>query len=447
MELDREILKKRLAECEEELARTQELLLLDPLTGFLNERGFLRALTAEMSRCLREGTFIALTLIEIQSLDSLQNVYGVYGVQKVLSFIAQQLRKLVREYDLLATTAKGLFWVVSAIRRTGEGARIAERIFQKLNALEYDDGEVAFPIRVAVITRIICGSHSVPEIMNQHLKHLPKARLAQEPLILLGEEDPRRKALESEIFRAISRGELALALQPIINLHTGKVVFYEVLARYVAENDTFSAQVFMPSVEELGLFRELDRQILYKSLVVLKESPELGKLAINISQEYLSQELERDLLPWTRDLQLFPEDIILEVSERKSSLSPLALASKLHFLKGEGFQLSLDDFGVETSNLILLRDIPWDLVKVEGRFVRGLLTNDFDRQVLRFLSNCSHLLGFKLVAEQVEEKKILAELPRYQVELAQGFFCGEPQIIPETRYLKPPKRREGGGGG
>ncbi len=440
---EKEILKKRLSECEEELARTQELLLIDPVTGFFNERGFLRALSAEMSRCLREGTFLALTLIEIQHLESLQNVYGLYGVQKVLTFIAEHLKRNLRPYDLLGTTARNLLWVVSAIKKTGEGARLAQRVYRLLNELVYDDGDLVFPIRTAIITRIICGGAAPGEILNQSLKLLSEARLAQEPLIVLGGETSQRKSLEREIFRAIAKGELAVALQPVINIHTGKTIFYEVLARFISEGHTFSAGTFMPSVEHLGLFEELDRQILYKAMVLLKESPEIGKVAVNISQEYALRELSKDLLAWTKSIGIYPEDLILEINERKSTFSPLALSSKLNFLKAEGFTLSLDDFGVESANLFLLRDIPWDLVKVDGRFVRGLLTNDFDRKVLRFLSECASLLGFKLVAEQVEEEKILKEVARYGVFYAQGFYCGEPEIIPETRFLKPPKTGEG----
>ncbi len=440
---EKEILQKRLSECEEELARTRELLLIDPVTGFFNERGFLRALNAELSRCLREGTFLALTLIEIQNLESLQNIYGLYGVQKVLAFLAEHLKRHLRPYDLLGITAHNLLWVVSAIRKTGEGARLAQRVYRLLNELVYDDQELVFPIRTAVITRIICGGAAPGEILNQSLKLLPEARLVQEPLIVLGEETPRQKSLEKEIFRAIARGELAVALQPVINIQTGKTIFYEVLARFISEEDTFSAGTFMPSVEHLGLFEELDRQILYKAMVLLKESPEIGRVAVNISQEYALRELGKDLLSWTKSIGIYPEDLILEINERKSTFSPLALSSKLNFFKAEGFTLSLDDFGVESANLFLLRDIPWDLVKVDGRFVRGLLTNDFDRRVLRFLADCASLLGFKLVAEQVEEERILREVARYGVLYAQGFYCGEPEIIPETRFLKPPRTGEG----
>ncbi|OAQ21795.1 EAL domain-containing protein [Thermosulfurimonas dismutans] len=438
-----EILKKRLSECEEELNRAQALLLLDPLTGFFNEQGFKRALSAEMSRCLREDHFVAISLIEIQSLDVLQNVYGVYGVQKVVAFVAQELKRILRKYDILGTTNKGLFWAVCSVKRSSEGAKISERLYKKLNQLVYDDGEIVFSIRVAIITRIVCGTQWIPEILNQHLKLLPKARLAQEPLILLGEENSKRMIIESEIFKTISRGELALALQPIIDIHTKKVVFYEVLARYVSENDTFPAQVFMPAVETLGLFREMDRQILYKALAVLKESPEIEKLSINISLEYLFRELESDLLRWTKELEILHEAVILEITERKSPFSPLALSSKLHFLKSNGFNLGLDDFGVEISNLFLLREISWDLVKVDGRFIKGLVTNKFDQEVVRFLSGCTKLLKFKLVAEQVEDAHVFNELFRFGIHYAQGFFCGKPEIIPETRFLKPPRREEG----
>jgi len=437
---DREILKKRLSECEEELARTRELLLIDPVTGFFNERGFLRALSAEISRCLREGSFLALTLAEIQNLESVENLYGLYGVQKVLTFVAEHLKRHLRDYDLLGITPRNHLWIVSSIRKSGEGARLAQRIYRLLNEISYDDGELVFPLRSAVITRIVCGGATPGELLNQSLKLLPEARLAREPLILLGGETPRQKTLEREVFRTIARGELAIALQPVINIQTRKTVFYEVLARFVSEEDTFSAGTFMPSVEHLGLFEEMDRQILYKAMVLLKESPEIGRVAVNISQEYALRDLANEVLEWTRSLEIYPQDLILEINERKSHFSPLALSSKLNFLKAEGFTLSLDDFGVESANLFLLRDIPWDLVKVDGRFVRGLLTNDFDRKVLRFLSDCAALLGFRLVAEQVEEERILKEVARFGVLYAQGFYCGEPEIIPETRLIKPPRR-------
>ncbi|QJA06229.1 GGDEF domain-containing protein [Thermosulfurimonas marina] len=433
-------LKKRLLECEEELARAQELLLIDPVTGFLNERGFLRALSAEMARCLREGSFLALCLVEIQNLEPLQNIHGLYGVQKVLAFVAENIKRQQRAYDLLGTTGRGLFWITAAVKKSSEGAAVAQRLYRFLNQLSYQDQELSFPIKAAVVTRVVCGGHQPSELLNEALKLLPQARLSPEPLILLGGESPEKKSLERELFNAITRGELVLALQPVINTESGQTVFYEVLARYISEDErTLSAGAFMLSVEDLGLFEELDRQILYKALVLLRESPELGKLAINLSQEYVYQNLARDLSAWVKDLKVFPEDLILEINERKSGFSPLVLAQKLSLLKAEGYLLSLDDFGVETSNLFLLRDIPWDFVKVDGRFVRGLLTNEFDRLVLGFLSRCARQRDFRLVAEQVEEERVLREVRKFGVPYAQGFYCGEPQLIPETRYLKPPE--------
>ncbi|HFC97841.1 MAG TPA: GGDEF domain-containing protein [Thermosulfurimonas dismutans] len=434
---DQVFLKKRLAECEEELARTRELLLIDPITGFFNERGFLRALNAEMSRCLREGYFLALTLLEIQGLEAVEGVFGVFGVQKILSFLAEHLKKHLRVYDLLGTTSRNIFWIATPIKRTGEGARIAQRIQELVEDLVYDDGKLTFPVRTTLITRVLCGGSPSAELLHQTLKLLPKARLAREPLVILGSESPEQKSLEQKIFRAIVRGELAVALQPAVNIRTGKVVFHEVLARFISEEGTVSAGTFLPSVEGLGLFEDLDRQILYKALVLLRNTPEIGRVAVNISPEYVLGNLAQDLLSWIRELDLYPQDVILEIHP-KSTVPPLSLFPKLHFLKGEGFSLSLDKFGNEGVYLSFLRDIPWDMVKVDGGCIRGLITNEFDRRVLGFLSDCALLQGFKLVAEQVEEERILRELTRYGISYAQGFHCGEPELIPETRYVKPP---------
>jgi EAL domain-containing protein (putative c-di-GMP-specific phosphodiesterase class I) len=228
-------------------------------------------------------------------------------------------------------------------------------------------------------------------------------------------------------------GVIGFAMQPVINTQNNKLEFFEILARIPHDRDqTIEACDFIKKIEELALMRELERTILYKAMVYLSEHPEIKKISINISLDYLDEDFERDFNQFLQEVKMNPQRILIEITE-KTGLSldkHPRLLEKLFLLKKKGFLIVLDDFGQKNSNINLLKEFPWDIVKIDGEFIAHIINNQFDQELIKFLVKLSRIQGFKLVAEFVEDDQIVQFLKEAGVHFLQGFFVGQGNVFP-----------------
>jgi len=242
------------------------------------------------------------------------------------------------------------------------------------------------------------------------------------------------------ISKKIAMGDLGFALQPVYTARRQKVAFYEALVRLVTKKKVLPPSSFMRKVEELRLKADLERAVLYKILVYLKEHRELPQVSINISLDYIFERLELDLEQYTKEIHIDPQKVCFEVTEQPSvhASNRKALYEILWKLKKRGFKVALDDFGLYHSNFGLLRDFPWDLVKIDGSFIQNILRSKFDYKLVTFLVEIAELKGFKIVAEYVDSKELAETLKKLGIHYLQGFLYGKPKFVPESQRILPP---------
>jgi EAL domain-containing protein (putative c-di-GMP-specific phosphodiesterase class I) len=235
-----------------------------------------------------------------------------------------------------------------------------------------------------------------------------------------------RRALDEQLF--------VLHYQPIVSLHDGSVSHYEALVRLADEPDgkLVAPGRFLPAAERYGVIREIDRTVLGMVAGLLAgEHGEQGvRIAINCSSlsitdgEMLGQ-IERQLAFARVD----PAQLVIEVTET-AAISDMARARDFCAgVQALGCAVALDDFGAGFGTFQYLKHLPFEYLKIDGDFIRGLPDSSQDQLVVKALVELARGMGKQTIAEYVGDAATVDLLRELGVDYAQGFEVGRPHPV------------------
>jgi len=232
--------------------------------------------------------------------------------------------------------------------------------------------------------------------------------------------------------RGLLRGEFRVVYQPIFDVGTSACVGVETLVRW--RNETFGGEgpdYFIVHLERTSLIGPLTRFVLRQASIDIRQTPDVDHwhVSVNICARHLTSKRFVDDIRQAAGTML--DRTVLEITERSCTARTPQVRAALRSLKQDGVLLSLDDFGTGFSNLDLLGDLDFDLVKVDRRF---LVTDDENRPVfLKAVATLVHALGAKVVAEGVETVEQHRSVEQSGIDLAQGYRYGMPMTIEQLR--------------
>ncbi|WP_226960541.1 EAL domain-containing protein [Sulfurimonas paralvinellae] len=214
--------------------------------------------------------------------------------------------------------------------------------------------------------------------------------------------------------------------QPIKDLKSGKVVKYEALARGIYKDEIVAPHFFVQQAEKLGLSTALTRLMINKSFAFFQDKTE--EFSINLTErDLLEGYLIRFLTEKMKQYSIEPSRITFEILENITvTKNSKRITQKLNRLREIGFQVAIDDFGIENSNFSRLLEINIDFIKIDGIFIRDLKENEKNRMITRAIVNLAKTLGIKTVAEYVEDAEIYTLIKECGIDYAQGYFIGKP---------------------
>ncbi|WP_022853376.1 EAL domain-containing protein [Thermodesulfatator atlanticus] len=320
--------------------------------------------------------------------------------------------------------------------------KLAEKIYNTLHGPLPIKGS-CLPVKVSIFVSRIFHNTDIEEVLDTSIYNIENNNIEEKYLTEeLRKENETKQILATylKISRKITIGEISFALQPIYYSKRLFPIFYEVLARLASKKGILTPSHFMKIIERLGFRTDLDRVILYKALYYLSEHKELSATSINISIDYLFERLLLDLKQYLKEFSIDKNKVIFELIEHPSQqkFSRKKLYKFLDKLKSQGFKIALDDFGLYHSNFSLLKEFPWDIVKVDGTFIKHITTNNFNKKLLHFLIEIAEMKNFKIVAEHIETNEQAELLKKLGVHYLQGFLLGRPSLIHESQKIVPP---------
>jgi len=260
----------------------------------------------------------------------------------------------------------------------------------------------------------------------------------------------------TQVRQALDKEEFEPCFQPVVELHTGRLAGFEVLARWHhSQNGLIMPANFISLTEKYGLIGELMRQILRKAFLSASVLPTPLALSVNISPTQLHDFSLGSQIRLAADDAGFPLDrLIVEITE-SALAEDLERATRFaRELKDMGCKLALDDFGTGYSSLRQLQSLPFDELKVDGSFIQSMTTTRDSRKIVAAIVGLGNSLGLITVAECVETEEQADILLCLGCEMGQGWLYGRPVTadqMPEIvaaapQKLSPRLSRPGDGG-
>ncbi len=230
-----------------------------------------------------------------------------------------------------------------------------------------------------------------------------------------------RRALQEDLF--------AVHYQPIISLADGRPAHYEALVRLADEpsGPLVAPGRFLPAAERYGLVRDIDRLVLARVAALLGSRADGPRVAINLSALSVTDpamltHVERCL----RSAGADPSRLVIEITETAAISDMDRARAFCQGLAALGCDVALDDFGAGYGSFHYLTQLPFDYLKIDGSFVRGLTGSRNDQLVVQALVGLARGMGVRTIAEYVTDQPTLKLLRRYGVDYAQGFELGRP---------------------
>ncbi|MEG1501513.1 MAG: GGDEF domain-containing phosphodiesterase, partial [Clostridiales bacterium] len=250
------------------------------------------------------------------------------------------------------------------------------------------------------------------------------------------EELHQRQIEEAELIanmeESLSLGEFIAVFQPKYDIHTEKIVGAEALVRWKHANGKIDSPIhFIPLFEKNGLICKLDcymfEMICQKLALLLKESKPLVPIAVNFSRAHLYELSFADKLMSISQKYNVPTQLLeIEFTESAFIDNQQALIYNVNRLHKHGFLVAIDDFGSGFSSLNMLKDISFDIMKIDRGFLSSITQNSKGEIIIKNMLTLAHDLNLQTVAEGVETAEQLALLKEKGCNIVQGFYFSKP---------------------
>ncbi|MBN2885621.1 MAG: EAL domain-containing protein [Chromatiaceae bacterium] len=436
---------------EHERARAQlmQLANYDSLTCLPNRNLFYDRLGQAIKKARREARGIALFFVDLDRFKEINDALGHDIGDILLGRVAHRLSRLVRETDTLARMGGDEFTLIVEDLVDEEAPRIiAQKLLDALAepfALDERQLYVSASIGIALYPRDA-------DSLDSLIKHADSAMYAAKAsgrggfrffTQELQEQAHERLSLEHDLRRAIERGEFALYFQPLVRAEDGRVVALEALLRWNLDGAPCAPDRFIPVLEETGLIARLTDWALRESLSALTALEREGfgalRVCVNLSARQLQQANLLDLVDRVLvEFGMPPERLELEMTE-SSLLDDQLCQSNATQLTARGIRLAIDDFGTGYSSLTYLKRFDADALKIDCSFVRDMLVDPGDAQIVTTVLALAAGLGIESVAEGVESEEQGERLRSLGCDLLQGYLICRP--LPLTELIDWMRRR------
>jgi diguanylate cyclase (GGDEF)-like protein len=446
-ELTQEVTERRKAETQARL-----LAETDPLTDCLNRRSIGKATDDLIAAAAGRGEIVSFLMVDLDNFKQVNDLHGHSTGDAVLRECAERIRRILPDDALLARLGGDEFACVVPFQ-----PHRAEKVDRLATAII---AEIARPIptpTVHVETSVSLGvtrsDFRLPQddtdaaadaqallhmadIAMYHAKKLGRNRYYWFEAAM--ETDLRvRGELEAGIRQGIPRGEFVPYYEQQIDLATGEIVGFEMLARWnCPSRGVVGPDIFIPIAEEIGLISALSECVIAQALRDAKAWDPKLTLSVNISPVQLRDPwFAHKLLKLLVEANFPPERLDIEITESCLHENVTVVRTLISSLRNQGIRVSLDDFGTGYSSLAQLRSLPFDHIKIDRSFVTNLMDSSDSETIVKAITSLGEGLGMPVTAEGVETQDVLDRLKGYGSYKAQGYYYGRPQPADVTSEM------------
>ncbi|MGD9655178.1 MAG: EAL domain-containing protein, partial [Sulfuricurvum sp.] len=414
----------------------------DELTKLNNRIGF-HLMLDELCLEINEQTQHILFFMDLDKFKIINDTAGHLAGDEVLRQIAKLLQKKTRKNDFLCRFGGDEFGLILKNCDIASATKIANKLIEDILDYSFVWGERQFKIGLSIGIAIIDRDNNNPTtiLSNADFACYKAKDLGRNRYYVYKEEDNKNTEHIHEINwvarinRAMKNRNFVLYVQKIQGL-TCDETHYEVLIRLLENGEIFYPDSFLPHAQIYSLMPQIDRYVIGELFSWYDANrakiAKNQKFAINLAGQSISDsEFARDIIELSEKYAIDPSAVIFEVTE-STAIENLHLSIPFFtLLKEKGFAFSLDDFGTGLSSFAYLKSLPVDYLKIDGVFIKDILTNEIDKGMVESIHKISSLMQIKTVAEYVENHQITDTLKEIGIDYAQGYAIAKPRPIKE----------------
>ncbi len=428
-----DLTEKRLAEAE-----ITRLALFDSLTGLANRQRLRLSLDQTLAQTRQSYRSIALLLLDLDRFKAVNDTLGHQAGDALLVQVARRLQRSVGDTGLVGRLGGDEFQIVLP----GENSR--DRLSEMAIGIIATLSQPYFLAGSSVTIGCSIGVAIAPDDGGDAETLVRGADLA----LYAAKGDGRgihrfyhedmlagaqgRKALEEDLRQALTQGQLSVVYQPVVCTKDTRIVGYEALVRWEHPvRGSVPPAEFIPIAEECGLIEQIGEWVLRTATADAAHWPEYVRIAVNVSPiQFANPALPAIVLRAVAASGIDPARLELEITEgvflNESASSEQMFAS----LKGIGLRLVLDDFGTGYSSLGYLRKAPFNKIKIDQSFVRGVgIAGSRNAAIIQAIVTLAAALGMETTAEGVEVQDEIELIQSLGCSHIQGYVYGRPGNI------------------
>jgi diguanylate cyclase (GGDEF)-like protein/PAS domain S-box-containing protein len=411
-------------------ARLAFLAQHDGLTGSPNRNLLHQQMDEILLHTRRSAEKVAVLVLGLDNFKSVNDTLG-HGVgDKLLRAVAKRLRSTLRDEDVLARLNSDEFAIIqTGLTRPEDVVLLSRRLLEAIGDPYLLDGQsVVIGATIGIAMAPSDGDDSEKLLKNADMA-LTRAKTESRGTFSFFEAgmDARaqsRRKIEVELRDAIQHDVLKPHYQPLVDLSSGRITGFEALVRWPhPDRGMVSPGEFIPVAEETGLINALGVMMLRRSCTDAAQWPDDVRVAVNLSPaQFRTSNLLSIVMDTLKQSGLSPRRLELEITETLLLEKSSQVLASLHALRALGVRISMDDFGTGYSSLSYLRSFPFDKIKVDQSFVRGLDSNRDAQAIIRSIASLGKGLGVTITAEGVETEAELSCLRAEGCHEGQGFL-------------------------
>jgi diguanylate cyclase (GGDEF)-like protein/PAS domain S-box-containing protein len=416
----------------------------DVLTGLVNRREFENRMERALKSAKAHETSYALCCLDLDQFKIVNDTCGHSAGDALLGQVGALLKSKVRWRDTLARLGGDEFGILLESCSLDEAMRTAESLREAVRNFKFNWEERTFRLGASIgVVPISTENADVASVLSAADSACQAAKEAGRNRVHSFEENDidlmrRRREMQwaARINSALEEGRFEIFRQTILPLQVPETgAHYELLLRMRDEQGKIVAPYdFITAAERYGITPQIDRWVIENAFRwLVSEADEREKLAmcsINLSGQSLGDD---KFLPFVIEQfhrsGLDATKICFEITETAAIASFSQANRFIQALKELGCKFALDDFGTGLSSFGYLKHFPVDFLKIDGSFVKEILHDPIDREMVRSINEIGHLTGKQTIAEFAENVEIINMLRNLGVDYAQGYGISQPQRV------------------